>query len=103
MNTSLLLLGAMAIACSSGNCTTVVHPGVVYPYAAPMIVERPIRVGHRPIVVSHSVPAPRPVVHQAPAKPVHHVTPSRPAQKAQPKPSGKAGHGPSPSHSKGRK
>ena len=99
MNTSLLLLGAMAIACSSGNCTTVIHPGYMPP---PVIVEEPMIV-HSPMLVSYRTPAPRPVIHRVNSGPAHHATPLRQVHPPQQKQSAKPGHGQGHSHGGGRK
>ena len=99
MNTSLLLLGAMAIACSSGNCTTIVQPGYMPP---PVIVEEPVMVVRSPLFVSRA-PAPRPVVYHAHGGPAHHATPNRHVQAPQQKHSAKPGHSSGHSHHGGRK
>lgn len=103
MNTSLLLLGAMAIACSSGNCTTVIQPG----YVTPVIVEEPVVVveRHRPVIhgpllIERRHVTPRPIVHHSvPGPRVTHSTPKHSAQ--QPRPSHSGRQGPKSGHSLG--
>ena len=99
MNTSLLLLGAMAIACSTGNCTTVVSSG----YVAPVVIEEPVTVVRSPLLVSYRSPAlpPRHHVHSGPV--IHHATPNRHVQAPQQKHSAKPGHGTGHSRGGGRK